>query len=279
MSRAYYSQRARTQVIDCRTLCDVLQCVFAALAEKQYFDQAFGKDCPDGYITGTAGSDIDGFFFTRLMTRGLWPITKNYGVYTEENAFDVIELLYDTVSKPTKGNYHADYCGWHYSEFDKAAGQEEFRETINQALRYYKEGFELRSSGDVAPLLSPQLTILAQNELPKYDPQHVEGPVQHAIAVYRKRGASLEDKKSAVLELSGVLEFLRPRVRDMIHSKDEDAMFTIANGFSIRHQKDNQISNYDPLWLNWDFYLFLSTIHVLVRLLIKAEPLETIHKT
>jgi hypothetical protein len=274
MSRAYYSQRTgKTKTIDLATLCDALQCTYASFAEKQYFDETFGKDCTDGYIPGTAGSDIDGFFFTHLMTRGLWPITENYKNYTEENAFDVVELLYDVVSKPISGHSHDwNGCGMHYDVFDRLPGQKEFREAVNNFLRYYGKGFELLVSGEVVPSLSPQLSILVSNELPEFDPMHVEAPVQHAIAAFRKRGAGPEDRKNAVVELAGVLEFLRPYMRDIIHEKDENAMFTIANSFGLRHQKNSQQTDYDPLWLNWDFYLFLSTIHVLVRLLIKAKP-------
>lgn len=281
MSRAYYSRRTgRTTGIDLATLCDALQCTYAAFAEKQYFDEAFGKNCVDGYIPGRAGSDVDGFFLRRLGTRGLWPVTEKYKYYTEDNAFDVIELLHDLVSKPVSG-YRHDYsgCGMHYDVFDQLAGQDEFRTDVDEFLGSYGGGFELLVSGEVVPSLSPQLSILVSNELPKFDPVHVETPVHHAIAAFRKRGAGLEDRKNAVVELAGVLEFLRPRMRDIIHKKDENAMFTIANDFGLRHQKNSQQTDYDPLWLNWDFYLFLSTIHVLVRLLIKAQLPGRMRKT
>lgn len=274
MSRTYYSRRAdRTKRIDLATLCDALQCTYAAFAEKQCFDEAFGKDCADGYIPGHAGSDIDGFFLRRLGTRGLWPITEKYKSYSESSAFDVIELLHDLVSKPVSGYFH-DYCncGWHYNVFDRATGREEMRAAVNDFLGLYGNGFELLQSGMVVPSLSPQLSILVSNELPEFDSANVENPVQHAIAVFRKREASNEDRRSAVVELAGVLEFLRRRMPGIIHTKDERAMFSLANEFNLRHQNENQHRDYDPVWLNWDFYLFLSTIHVLVRLLIKAKP-------
>jgi len=273
MSRPYYSQRTgKTKKIDLATFADAVQCTYAGFAEKQYFDEAFGKSCPGGDILGIAGSDIEGFFFTRLLKRGLWPITQNYRNYAEDDALDIVELLYDVISKPIDG----DWCGWnncgmHYNKFDRVAGQTEFREAVRNLLSCYGEGFELLESGVVVPALSPQLTALVSNELPRYDPAHVENPVQHAIAMFRKRGAGLEDRRGAIVELAGVLEFLRPLMRDIIHKQDEGAMFDLANNFGLRHQKDNQKTDYDSLWLNWDFYLFLSTIHVLVRLLIKAK--------
>jgi hypothetical protein len=273
--RVYHSRRTgKTKGIDLPKLCDALQCTYADFASRQYFDEAFGKHCEEeGYSPGSAGPDIDGYFLRRLGTRGLWPITERYQDYTEDSALDVVELLFDLVSQPKEGDLHY-YNGrcWHYRTFDQSTGRSEFRNAVNEFLGSYGDGYELSPAGEVVSLLPPQLSILISNELPKYDAKHVTLPVEHAITLYRKRGVSPKDTKSAVLELAGVLEFLRPQMSGVLRSKDDEAMFAIANGFGIRHQRDNQISDYDPLWLNWDFYLFLSTIHVVIRLLIKAKP-------
>jgi hypothetical protein len=272
--RVYHSRRTgKTKGIDLPKLCDALQCTYTDFASRQYFDEAFGKQCEEqGYLPGSAGPDIDGYFLRILGTRGLWPITEKYKNYTEDTAFDVVELLFDLVSKPKEGYFH-NYggCGWHYSTFDQPAGRSEFRNAINDFLGSYGDGYELSPAGEVRSLLSPQLSILISNELPKYDTEHVTLPVEHAIALYRKRGASPEDTKSAIVKLAGVLEFLRPRMRDILDKEDDKAMFNLANNFDLRHHNDAQRTDYDPIWLNWDFYLFLSTIHVVVRLLIKAE--------
>jgi len=39
----------------------------------------------------------------------------------------------------------------------------------------------------------------------------------------------------------------------------------LANNFGIRHHNERQKTDYDALWLNWMFYFYLSTIHVLLR--------------
>ena len=49
--------------------------------------------------------------------------------------------------------------------------------------------------------------------------------------------------------------------------KDEQELFRLANGFAIRHNNREQLSHYDDVvWLRWAFYVYLATIHAVVRL-------------
>ena len=51
-------------------------------------------------------------------------------------------------------------------------------------------------------------------------------------------------------------------------SKDEGDLFNIANNFTIRHLNQKQKGNYDSaIWHQWMFYVNLSTIHVIIRLM------------
>jgi hypothetical protein len=48
---------------------------------------------------------------------------------------------------------------------------------------------------------------------------------------------------------------------------DEGALFNIANNFTIRHPNESQKGNYDTaIWHSWIFYVNLSTIHLITRL-------------
>ena len=50
-------------------------------------------------------------------------------------------------------------------------------------------------------------------------------------------------------------------------SKDEGALFNIANNFTIRYLNEQQKGDYDSaIWHQWMFYVNLSTIHVITRL-------------
>ena len=66
----------------------------------------------------------------------LWPIPDRIHSYSEDDLFDIIELLHDCVSKGVDGRYHSwGECGWHYETFDQAAGQNDFMAAINNVLR------------------------------------------------------------------------------------------------------------------------------------------------
>ena len=49
-------------------------------------------------------------------------------------------------------------------------------------------------------------------------------------------------------------------------SKDEDAIFQIANRFAIRHNNRQQIRGYDDeIWLPWMFYVYIATIRAILK--------------
>ncbi len=124
--RTYYSQRKRLSIARLRILFHAL---YKDFENRYYFQEAFGYECVDaGYIAGKCGEDIEIFFLKTLRKEGLWPLRKNYRKYSEDDIFDLIELLFDLISKPVDGYYHsyAD-CGWHYNSFDNPQGQEEYR--------------------------------------------------------------------------------------------------------------------------------------------------------
>ena len=125
--------------------------IYQDFQRRFYFQEAFGYDCVDaGFVPGITGNDIEAFLFRKLRKTDLFPIETHIERYSEDDLFDVIELLYDLVSKPTKGNFHSwSNCGWHYSEFDKNVGQSEFLSQINPQLNDYQEGYELSQKGEI----------------------------------------------------------------------------------------------------------------------------------
>lgn len=113
--------------------------------------------------------------------------------------------------------------------------------------------------------------LLAAN-IPNHDAQNVEQRVDAAILKFRRYRSSKEDRRDAVRDLADVLEFLRPKVKGVLTTKDESDLFNIANNFGIRHHNDQQKTNYDKaIWYSWMFYYYLSTIHAALRLLEKVK--------
>lgn len=248
--------------------------LYSDLDEKGYFQEAFGLDCEDlGYLPGRAGSDVDAYFFRKLRKHGLWPITQRQLQYDESDLFDVIELLYDHVSEPEKSMCH----GWdnrcrHYDSFNRKSGQATYRAEVNELLSDYDEGYRLSRDGEIVHRALPGTETLLDSKAPTYDVRNVDNIVAEATECYKLSRSSLTDRRNAVRMLADVLEFLRPELKAVLTTADENDLFNIANNFGIRHHNKAQKTDYDQeIWLDWMFYYYLAAINVIVRLIKKHE--------
>lgn len=276
--RKYYSARTgknpNGDKFDLPILLRLFRDLFVDFHVREYFQEAFGYFCDDvGEVRGVLGHDIEAQMFRLIRKQDLWPIKEKCLEYTEDDVFDVIEFLYDYISRPVDGFYHDwNNCGWHYDTFDKATGQEEFRSMVNEILKDYKTGFELSANGEVLTLAEQGLENLFAADLPIYDPENVESRVESAILKFRRYKSSLNDRRDAIRDLADVLEFLRPKVKAVLTAQDENDIFNVANNFGIRHHNDRQKTDYDKaIWYSWIFYFYLSTIHACMRMIKKAE--------
>lgn len=112
--------------------------------------------------------------------------------------------------------------------------------------------------------------LILEADVPTSDAK-VGNRIDAAVLRFRRHGSTFDDRRQAVRDLADVLEYLRPKVKDLLSSGDESDLFNIANNFGIRHHNDRQKTDYDAqLWLPWMFYFYLSTIHVLLRKLERA---------
>jgi hypothetical protein len=246
--------------------------LFLIFWNKQYFQEPFGYCCVDaGDVPGTLGTDIEAQMFLVLRRSNLWPIESKCLEYSEDDLFDIIEFIHDSISKPIEGWYH-DYgsCGWHYTKFDRNAGKEEFRSKINVILHDYKDGFELSENGEILASIEVGLDDLVKEDLAEYDPENIENRINGAISKFRRHRSSQDERRDAIRDLADVLEFLRPRIKEVLNSKDENDLFSIANSFGIRHHNEKQKTDYDrSIWYNWMFYYYLATIHAILKLIKK----------
>ncbi len=64
-----------------------------------------------------------------------------------------------------------------------------------------------------------------------------------------------------------MLEERRALLKEALVSKDGGALFQIANGFAIRHNRAGQQGDYDPAFLDWVFWWYLATIKLTDQLL------------
>jgi hypothetical protein len=243
------------------------------LCSAGHFQEVFGFHCVDaGFIPGSAGADGEAFFFRKLKKRNLWPIANHIETYSEDDLFDVIELLHDCASKGLEGRHHTyAECGWHYDTFDRAAGRNEFRTEINDALGQYRDGYQLTLRGEIIAIAPRGLGDLERAQAPPADKENVNARVDAAVDKFRRRGATLGERRDAVRDLADVLEYLRPKAKEVLQSEDESDLFNLANNFGIRHHNHRQKTRYNQaIWHSWMFYHYLAAIHAVTRLIEKA---------
>lgn len=270
MSRQYYSLRKGTNPnlkgLPLRDVIELFVRVFSQLQDDGYFDEAFGFTCVDeGEIDGKV-RDPELEILLTIRKRDLWPIPDKATSYQEDDLFDVLEFLYQHVSKPIDGTMHSyGQCGMHWETFNQVLGRDEFRSKINAVLAHYERRFEISADGEVLHKPEAGFESIFDADLPSKD-TNILSRVSAATLRYRRHGSTIDDRRQAVRDLADVLEYLRPKVKTLLTGADENDLFNIANNFGIRHHNDKQRTAYDTsIWLSWMFYLYLSTIHVVLR--------------
>ena len=209
----------------------------------------------------------------RLGIAGLWPLAPDE--WDDDTFYGLIEVYHDLVSRPRERHYHDfSMCGWHYSHFSATAGREVYRWKANELLQAAGISYRLADRGeDLGPAgcdLRRRPNLAGRRVLEHAQPD-TAARVRHAIALFRGRGATAEDKRSALITLAGILEERRQLIKHELVSADEGALFQIANKFAIRHQNKQQLSDYDPAFLDWVFWWYLGTVELTDRIISRQE--------
>jgi hypothetical protein len=139
---------------------------------------------------------------------------------------------------------------------------------VNPALERYEQPLKMTSAGEIIVLAPEEFRPLLDAPVPAIaDDDLVTARVDEAKRIFQSRASTNADRRQAVRELADVLEVLRPEIREEMLSKDERELFHLANGFAIRHNNREQRRDYDhAIWLSWAFYVYLATIHAVLRL-------------
>jgi len=215
--------------------------------------------------------DLDEYFTERLRQSRIGDYVANsnappWRVETDlDLLLDTTELIHrDLVALPIVRHEAPDMVV--VERYDQVLGQVRFRDEMNAVLALHTPAFELMPNGHIVER-DEQHRRLYVAPLPEDTEDAVRGPVDAAIAHYLRRGASIEERRSAVKQLADALEHLRPEVKEELLSEDERALFRIANEFTIRHNRRDQRGDYDrAVWLAWAFHVYLATIRAVLAL-------------
>lgn len=263
--RPYWSQRRNgTRAELARQRSTVRD--FVALIEELDRNGYFEKDCVD------SSSEVNpSWVIERAIGVGdLWPLKADRLADDLDLFCDVVEVLHDLVARPTDRSFHSySGCGWHHSDFSIETGRTVYRWRVNLLLEQSDLGLRLADEGeDVGRMVT--VTADSRHELVDGLVAGEDGEssdqIRHAVALFRARGADKHQKRSAVVVLARILENRRNLLQTRLLSKDEGALFTIANQFDLRHQNERQRSDYDEAFLDWVFWWYLATIELIDRL-------------
>lgn len=239
------------------------------LDERGYFERAFQKDCVDD----PRSIDPSVLIEEELGEPDLWPLSIDRLTGNLEVFLDLIEVLGEFVAAPQNRQSHSyGGCGWHHRDFDIQMGRDVYFWLMNRLLDRTEFDLQLATSGEDRGRLV-ETHGDARNDLVTATiagaDADTRNPIEHAIALFRRRGATVEDKRSACVALAGVLERRRSLLREELFRKDEGALFQIANEFDVRHRSESQKGDYDPIFLDWIFWWYLGTIELTDRILAK----------
>lgn len=233
-----------------------------------YLEKRFGKDCVDDSYGDLPAQLIE----RELAVADLWPLSRDRLTNDLDLFYDVVELLHDLVARPNMRYFHPYAgCGWHHQSFDIGSGRLVYRWRVNKILERSDMGLRLAEEGDDTGRLVTA-TDDARADLVQTLSVRTDGEpddqVRHAIELFRARGADRHQKRSAVAALALVLEERRHRVlAEALAKSDRGALFEIANNFHIRHQDAKQKRDYDDFYLDWIFWVYLSTVELSNRVI------------
>ena len=241
-----------------------------------YLARDFAEPCVDVDPDEHLGRDLNFELRTRLHDVGshtLWPLQPE--IWDTDIFYSLIEVFHDLVARPRRCWLHDhNHCGLHFEVFDTDAGRRVYRGLVNRLLAEHAVELRLAADGEdegqLVHVVDEARADLVAQALQAPD-TGVQERVRHAVAQFRGRTATVYDKRLAVLTLAGILEERRELIGTRIGSKDEGALFQIANQFAIRHQHRNQQGDYDPVFLDWIFWWYLGTVELTDRLLDRSR--------
>lgn len=264
-NKKYYSERNNLRErakYNEYELSDLFVQTYHELHTQNFFEELFGyKDEWGAWQRGIVANNIDTFVFKKIGKKGLFPIDDD-SYYDEEDVFDLIELFYDYVSERKMPN----------REYDKKAGQKIYLDEMNSVLNNYDKGYELTKEGYIRELIENGLENLVDSSQEMNSDCTSEEIVNNAKKKFFHYNADELDKKSAILELGGLLENLKKSKTLELLKTDESELFHVLNKFNLRHNNPNQKPDYDKdVFYPWIFFNLLSAVDAALKLIRKKE--------
>lgn len=141
------------------------------------------------FVSGKV-TDLELEILLKIGKQELWPIEDQIWHYTEDDLFDIVEFLYQHVSKPIDGTHH-DFanCGMHWETFNVSEGRKGLRIKLNELLLLYERPFELSEAGEILQRPKHGFEQIFDTDIPSGD-EKVKARVNSAVLQYRRHGST-----------------------------------------------------------------------------------------
>ena len=260
MARKYFSQRGSgTPTITMPDFAYRFYNILEGFTADRYFEQLEMHSLLPDYMSSKLRRELSIAFGAE--STGMVPTYDNIRSMSRSSLFDLIEFLSEYVSE----SRDASQYGHTLDSFTLTKrGRNTWSNSVNEYLVLLDPPFHLTPSLEIeASSSSKGLRQLVNNHAsPSSDAQE---KVDHACRLFLKHDATVHDKRSALVDLIGVLEPLRSEMKARIGKRESDKLFDIANSHGIRHQGQIQ-KELDENYMQWYFYSTLSTIDLMAKL-------------
>lgn len=246
--------------------------LIAELRQKGYFDEKFPQDC----LAADRGDDreISAELAQRLGVLDLWPLKPS--AWSDDTYYGLIEAFHDLVARPRdiimKHKTPDGVACAHYESFARAPGQQLYRWRVARLLARHGMHMKLADDGEDAGRLvgvaGDDRDRLVESVFATSDAA-ARDTARHAVSLFRNRASGRSEKRSAIVALAGLLEQRRALLKTRLLSRDENALFQIANEFDLRHRRADQRDDYADAYLDWIFWWYLGTLELTNQLLLR----------
>ncbi len=230
---------------------NTLKSVFSSLFKK-YFTQ---KKAYLNIYPEYTPEELNRFFTLYTKDDKLVPEKFDKNINTEEELFDMIEVGLHFLSDNYRTKVNSNRA---FLLEIKHHDIEKFGNESKEALKQY--GYTIKE-GTVQKLPESEFAPLADSVEPILDSKkYLNSRFNQAQKLFYKKDASLEDKRSACIELAAIAEKLRKDAKKLEVSSDFEDLFNIVNNFDIRHNKKTTKKIEMVETLDWIFYAFINSI-------------------
>ena len=167
-----------------------------------------------------------------------------------------MEVLGEHVERPRGIHHDGGDALWVRDDFVAETGRDLYRYWVNEILEEANVPFRIATTGDDAGRVVRFEGSAEQELMDDMAVVRAASTSRPSLTRFRPSANGVrprQDKEVAIIELTGVLELRRNAILEPNLTKGELALFGVLNTYALRHKREDQITDYDEVFLDWIF--------------------------